>query len=57
MVIESAVHLLLRIVFATLGFLFFKINFEVYEKLSWNFDVDFIEYIDCFRQDGHFLLY
>ena len=26
----------------------------VYEEVSWDFDGDCIESIDCFRQDGHF---
>jgi len=35
--------LLLRIVF-----------FSIYEELSWNFDGDCIEFVDCFWQNGHF---
>jgi hypothetical protein len=25
-----------------------------YKELSWNFDGDFIESVDCFQQDSHF---
>ena len=73
MVIPPEVLLLLRIVFAILGFFvgFFCLfvlccfcfcfvipnEFETCsnsEELSWNFDGDCIESVDCFQQDGHF---
>jgi hypothetical protein len=31
--------------------------FLLCEVLSWNFDGDCIESVDCFRQDKHILLY
>jgi hypothetical protein len=54
MVIPPEVLLLLRRVFAILGFLFFPDEFAncpfyLSEELSWNFDGDIIESIDCFR--------
>ena len=54
MVIPQEVLLLLRIVFAILGFLFFQMNFPFYlsEELSWNFDGDCVESVDCFWQDS-----
>ena len=33
---------------------FANCSFLLYVELSWNFDGDWIEYVDCFRQDGHF---
>jgi hypothetical protein len=59
MVIPPEVLLLLRIVFAILGFLFFSDEFAncpfyLSEELSWNFDGDCIESIDCSQQDSHF---
>jgi hypothetical protein len=50
---------LLRIVFAILVFFIFPDEFAncpfyLSEKLSWNFDGDCIESIDCFHQDSHF---
>jgi hypothetical protein len=53
MVIPQAVLLLLRIVFANLGyFLTFpdeieNCSFHVFEELCWDFDGDCIESIDC----------
>ena len=29
-------------------------SFWLYEELSWNFDWDCIESVDCFQHDGHF---
>jgi hypothetical protein len=48
--------LLLRIVFAILYFLLFQINFQIAlsNSVSWNFDGDCIESVDCFQQDSHF---
>jgi hypothetical protein len=59
MVIPPDVLFLLRIVFAILVFFvipneFENCPFQFYEKLSWNFDEDCMESIDCFWQDGHF---
>ena len=58
MVILPEVLLLLRIVFAILGILLFQMNFQIAlsnsEALSWNFDGDCIESVDCFWQDSHF---
>jgi hypothetical protein len=58
MVIPPEVLLLLRIVFAILGFLLFQMNLQIAlsnsEKLSWDFDGDCIESVDCFQQDVHF---
>jgi hypothetical protein len=28
--------------------------FQLFEELIWNFDWDFIEYVDCFQQEVHF---
>jgi hypothetical protein len=57
-VIPPEFILLLRIVFAILGFLFFQMNLQIAlsisVKMSWNFDGDCIESVDCFRQDSHF---
>ena len=51
--------LLLRIVFDFLVFfllLLFQINLRIVlcEELSWSFDGDCIESVDCFQQDSHF---
>jgi hypothetical protein len=59
MVIPPEVLLLLRIVFALLDFFIFPdkfVNclFYLSEELSWNFDGDCIESVDCFQQDSHF---
>jgi hypothetical protein len=59
MVIPPEILLLLRIVFAILVFFIFPDEFAncpfyLSEKLSWNFDGDCIESIDCFHQDSHF---
>jgi len=55
MVIPPEVILLLSIVFTILGFFFFVItnefancSFYLYEELSWNFDGDCTESVDCF---------
>jgi hypothetical protein len=29
-------------------------SFSIYKELSWNFDGDCIESVDCFWQDSHF---
>jgi hypothetical protein len=59
MVIPPKVLLLLRIVFAILGFLLFqmilKIALSNSEELSWNFDGDCIESVDSLLQDSHFV--
>jgi hypothetical protein len=59
MVIPPEVLLLLRIVFAILGFFIIPDEFAncpylLCEELSWNFDGDCIESVDRFQQDGHF---
>jgi hypothetical protein len=58
MVISPKVLLLLRIVYAILGFLLFQMNLRIAlsnsVKNCWNFDGDCIESVDFFRQDGHF---
>ena len=58
MVIPPEVLSLLRIVFAILGFLLFQMNLQIAlsnsVKLSWNFDGDCIESVDCFWQDSHY---
>jgi hypothetical protein len=59
MVIPPEVLLLLRIVFAILGFFvipdeFANYPFKLSEELSWNFHGDCIESVDCFQQDTHF---
>ena len=36
---------------------FANCSFSFYEELSWNFDGDCIESVDCFWQDSQFLLY
>jgi hypothetical protein len=59
MVIPPEVLLLLRIVFAILGFFIFPdefVNCPFYfsEEFGWNFDGDCIESVDCFWQDSHF---
>ena len=59
MVIPPEVPLLLRIVFAILGFLLFQVNLQIalsnfIEELSWNYDRDGIESVDCFHQDSYF---
>jgi hypothetical protein len=56
---DSMVLLLLRIVFAILAFFiipdeFTNCPFYLSEELSWNFDGDCIESVDCFQQDSHF---
>jgi len=33
---------------------FANCSFYFYEELSWNFDGDGIESVDCFWQNGHF---
>jgi hypothetical protein len=33
---------------------FANCSFQLSEELSWNFDVNCIESVDCFQQDGHF---
>jgi hypothetical protein len=57
MVIPPEVLLLLRMVFAVLGILLFQMNFHIAlsisEELSWNFDGDCIESVDCFLQGSH----
>jgi hypothetical protein len=52
MVIPPAVLLLLRIVLAILGFFAFPDEFEncsfhIFEELSWDFDEDSTESVDC----------
>ena len=59
MVIPPEVLLLLRIVFAILEFFFIPDEFAncpfyFSEELSWNFDGDCFESVDCFRQGSHF---
>ena len=63
MVIPSKVLLLLRIVFAVLGFFvfcffLFQMNLQIAlsnsEEMIWNFDGDCIESVNCFQKDGHF---
>ena len=59
MVSPSEVLILLRIVFVILDFFaipneFANCSFYISEELSWNFDGDCIESVDCFRQDDHF---
>ena len=59
MVILPEVLLLLRIVFTTLVLFvipdeFANCPFYLSEELSWDFDGDCIEYVDCFWQDSHF---
>jgi hypothetical protein len=59
MVIPPEVLLLLRIVFAILSFFiipdeFANFPFYLSEELSWDFDGDCIESVDCFPQDSHF---
>ena len=59
MVIPPEVLLLLRIVFAILGFFvipyeFADCSFKLYKESSCNFDGDCIESVDCFRQDSHY---
>jgi len=58
MVVPQEVLLLLRILFAILIFLLFQMNLQIalfnYEELSWYFDGDWIESVDCFWQNGHF---
>jgi hypothetical protein len=52
--------LLLRIVFVILSFLLFQMNLQIGLSnsvkywLSWSFDGDCIESVDCFWQDSHF---
>ena len=57
MVIPPEVLLLLRIVFAIVGFWLFQMNLKIAfsnsEELSWDFDEDCIESVDCFWQDSH----
>ena len=53
MVISKEILLLLRVLFAILGFFVILDEFEncpfvIYEELSWNFDGDCIESVDCF---------
>jgi hypothetical protein len=58
MVITPEVLLLLRIVSTILLLLLLQMKLRIalsnYEELSWNFNRDWIESVDCFRQDGHF---
>ena len=56
MVIPPEVLLLLRIIFAILGFLLLWMTLQIalFKELSWNFDGDCFESIDCFWQDSHF---
>ena len=58
MVITSEILLSLRRVFAILSFLLFQMNLQIAlfntDELSWNFDGDCIESVDCFWQDSHF---
>lgn len=55
MTIPPEVTRLLSIVFTIMGFLLFHIIALCNcEKVSWNFDADYIESVDCFRQGGHF---
>ena len=59
MLIPPEVLLSLRRVFAILGFFlipdeFADYHFQFVEELSWNFDGDCIESVDCFQQDSHF---
>jgi hypothetical protein len=46
--------LLLRIDFAILSFSLFQMNLQIalsdYEEISWNFDGDCIEFVDCFMK-------
>jgi hypothetical protein len=57
-VISPEVLLLLRIVFAILGFMLFQMDLQIalsnWEELNWNFDGNCTEFVDCFGQDGHF---
>jgi hypothetical protein len=53
MLIRAKFLLFLRMVFAILGFLLFQMNLQIVlfnwiKKLSWNFDGDYIESVDCF---------
>jgi hypothetical protein len=59
MVITPEVLLLLRIVFAILGFLFFpceieNCSFHAFEELCWDFGGDCVESVGCSWKDGHF---
>ena len=59
MVIPPEVLLSLRRGFAILDFFVIPDEFEDFsfyfvEELSWNFDGDCIESVDCFWQDRHF---
>ena len=59
MVIPKEVLLSLVRVFAILGIFvipdeFGDCPFQFVEELSWNFDRDCIETVDCFWQDSHF---
>jgi hypothetical protein len=58
MVILPEVLLLLRKVFAILGFLLFQMNLQIAlsnsDEFSWNFNGDCIESVECFQQDSHF---
>jgi hypothetical protein len=61
MVIRPEVLLLLKTVFAILGFFIIldesaNCPFYLCEELSWNFDGDCIESVDCFWQDSHFTI-
>jgi hypothetical protein len=58
-VILAEVLLFLRIAFVFLGFFVIpdevqKCTFYLCEELSWDFDDDCIESVDCFRQNGYF---
>jgi hypothetical protein len=53
----------LRIVFTILGFVvvvavipneFANYCFYIYDELSWDFNGDYIEFVDCFQQHGYF---
>ena len=54
---STKVLLSLRRVFAILGFLLVQMNLQIalwIEELTWNFDGDYTESVDCFWKDGHF---
>jgi hypothetical protein len=53
MVIPPEVLFLLRIVFV-IPEEFANCPFYLCKELSWNFDGDCIESVDCFCQDSHF---
>ena len=59
MVIPSRSSFIVENSFSYPGFLvipnkFANCSFYLYEELSWNFDGDCVESVDCFWQGGHF---